>query len=303
MSESSGLVALNTGCSWPSRCIVRVVATAIIVVLVASPETTNADSQQYSVVARLDARSARLTPGEVVVRVGNMRVQATTIQASPEIPRNIAIVIDAGPNQANVLSRAKELATALVNELSDANTVFSIVRAGISPKTLAATVDRSIAIEHIREIGGDSGKRLNVIINDAIGSAIRQVSASPGLRIVIFIGEGNDGGSRLRYEQLRSLAESNQVAFFAALVADHSLRGAKSILRFGWNLQELTNDTGGIFLENPKTANAVHRLEDTVGRLRVITFEMPSGLSGRQKISVSSKRGIRLKAQEAVVIP
>jgi hypothetical protein len=303
MSKSSGQAAQDAGRCWPLGRIVGGVTTVIIIILVASPGTTNADEQQYSLVARLDAKSAGLTPGELIVRVGNMSVQAKAIQASPEIPRTIAIVIDAGPNQMNALAREKELAIALINKLSDSDTAFSIVRAGISSKTQEATLDRSNAIKQISEITGDSGKKTNVAIYDAIGSAIQQVSASAGLRIVIFIGEGNDGGSSLRYQQVRSLVESNQGAFFAALVADHSLRSAKSILQFGWNLQELTSDTVGIFLENQKTPKATRLLTESIQGLRLVTFEMPSVGPGRHKISISSKRSQRFKAQKAIVIP
>src|SRR5260370_29812490 len=265
--------------------------------------TTKADSQQCSVVVRIDAGNAGLTSSEIAVRIGNMSVPATAIKTSPDVLRNIAIVVDAGPDQAKVLSAEKDLAIALINELSDASTSFTIAGAGLSSKTQATTLDRSVAIEHIRVIAGENGEKRNVPIYDVIGSAIRQISLSPGLRVVIFIGEGNDGGSQMPYATLRSLVESNQIAFFAALVAGHSLRVAKSILRYGWNLQDLTSDTAGIFLENQKTPKATRRLSATVQGLRLIAFEMPSRQPGRYKVSVSALRGKRLRAQRAIVIP
>jgi hypothetical protein len=237
------------------------------------------------------------------MRIGNTSVQATAVQASPEIHRNIAIVMDAGADQANVLQKERELAIVLINELSDSSTSFTVASAGTSSKTQATTLDRSVAIEHIRDIAGDSGQKRNVAIYDAIGSVIRQISLDSGLRVVIFIGEGNDGGSRLRYAELRNLAESNQVAFFAALVADHSLRGAKSILRYGWNLQELTSDTAGILLENQKTPKASRQLRESVQGLRLIAFDTPPRQSGRYKLSVSARRGKKLRAQKAIVFP
>jgi hypothetical protein len=298
MSETSRPVALNTVHSRALRSIA-----VVVVVLVASPGTTKADSQLYSVVVRVDAKSAGLTSSEVVIRIGNTSVQATAVQASPEIHRNIAIVMDAGADQANVLQKEKDLAIVLINELSDSSTSFTVASAGTSSKTQATTLDRSVAIEHIRDIAGDSGQKRNVAIYDAIGSAIRQVSLDSCLRVVIFIGEGNDGGSRLRYAELRNLAESNQVAFFAALVADHSLRGAKSILRYGCNLQELTSDTAGILLENQKTPKASRQLRESVQGLRLIAFDTPPRQSGRYKLSVSARRGKKLRAQKAIVFP
>jgi hypothetical protein len=303
MSEGFGRAAAKAIRRWPSGRIVGVVTPVILIVLVASPGTTDANTQRYSVVARLDGNSARPTPGEVVLRIGSASVQVAAIEASPEIPRNIAIVIDAGPNQVNVLSREQELAVALINELADASTTFSVAKAGISSNTQAATLDRSVAIQQIREIKGDSGKKTEVAIYDALGSAIRQISLAPSLRVVIFIGEGNDGGSSLHYAELRRLAESNQIAFCAALVADHSLRGTKSILQYGWNLRALTSDTVGIFLENQKTSKATRQLGEGVQRLGLVTFEMPSRQSGRYKVSVSSKRIQRFKVQKAIVLP
>jgi hypothetical protein len=303
MSGSSRLVALNTGRSQHLHWVAGLAVATIFALLVPPTGTTSADNQQYSVVARVDAKSAGLIRNEIVVRVGNMRVPAAAIHASPDIPRHIAIVVDAGPNQANALLKEKKLAIALMDELSDASTSFSIIRAGISSKTEAATSDRSLATESIRGMAGDLGKNANIPVYDAIGSAIRQISLTPGLHIAIFIGEGNDGGSILRYTELRSLAESNQVAFFAVLVADHNLRGTKSILRYGWNLRELTSGTAGIFLENPKMQTATRRLRESVRGLRLVTFEMASSPSGRYKISVSSNRNQRFKSQKAIVIP
>jgi hypothetical protein len=303
MSRSSRLAAQNKRSPWFLRCVPRAFVAAIVTLPCALPSTTKADDRQYAIVARVGAKNAGLTLGEVVIKVGSASVRATAIKASPETPRNVAIVVDAGPDQGRVLSREKALAVALINELSDAGTSFTIARAAISPKTEEPTLDRRLAIEHIRDLAGDSGEKRNVAVYDALGSAIRQVSLIPGLGVIIFIGEGNDGGSSLRYAELRSLAESNHIACFAALIADHSLRGTKSILRYGWNLRELVGDTAGIFLENPKTPNATRRLSESVRRLRLIAFEIPFHPSGRYKISVSSFRGKGLLAQNSILIP
>jgi hypothetical protein len=302
MRHCCKLPAASTVRCWLLQGIARLVFLAAFPALVASM-TTEADDQQHSVVAGVDAKSAALTPGEVHVRVGNITVPATAIRATPEIPRNVAIVMDAGPDQSTVLSKEKELAVALINELSNSGTSFTIASAGALPKVQAPTPERSIAIGHIRDITADTGRKTNIPIYDAIGLTIQKVSATPGLRIVIFIGEGNDGASKLRYAELRNLAESNQIAFLAALVADHSLRGTKSILRYGWNLQELTSDTAGIFLENQKTPKAARRLTENIQSLRLIALDMPSRQPGRHKISVSTRQGKRLRAQKNMVVP
>jgi len=269
---------------------------------VPSLRAAKAHGRQYAVVARLDAKSARLTAGEIAVRVGDVNEPATTIKAIPDVPRSIGIVIDAGPDQSKVLAREKELAIALINEFSDGNTTFIVATSGSSSNSQAA-LDRYIVTERVRDIAAATGVKRNVPIYDPIGSVMRQVSIRHGLRMVIFIGEGNDGGSNMRYPELRSLAESNQIAIFAALVADHSLRGTKSILRYGWNLRELADDTAGIFLENEKTPKATRRLSGSIRALRLISFELPSLQPGRYKISASERQGKRLRAQKAIVIP
>lgn len=276
-------------------------AVLVSLVLAASRGDAKAHSQQYSIVARLDVNRAEPTAGEITVRIGNANVPATTIKANPDVPRRIAIVIDAGPDQTNVLGREKGLAIVLINEFSDTNTTFIIATCGTSSNPHTAS-DGSTATERVRDIVAATGVKRNVPIYDPIGSVMRQVSLGPGLRMVIFIGEGNDGGSKMRYSELRSLAELDHIAFFAALVADHSLRGTKSILRYGWNLRELANDTSGIFLENEKTPKATRRLSESIRGLRLITFEMPSLPSGNYKSSVSHQ-GKKLRAQRALVIP
>jgi len=303
MSRNSRLVAQNKRCPWFLRCVPRAFVATIVTLPCALPGTTKADDRRYAVVARVNAKSERLTLEEVVVTVGSASVPAKAIKASPEISRNIAIVVDAGPDQSKVLSREKDLAVALINELADGNTRFTIASAGISSKTQATTTDPSVASSDVRDISEDKGEKRNVPIYDAIGSVIRQISLTSDLRVIIFIGEGNDGGSKLGYADVLNLAESNQIAFCAALVADHSLRGTKSILRYGWNLREFVGDTAGIFLENPKTQNATRRLSESVRRLRLIIFEIPFHRSGRYKISVSSLRGKRLSAQKNILIP
>lgn len=303
MSAGPRLVALNTCRYGPWRCVTALIAAIICVAFLTPSRTTNAAGQEYGVVARTDAKSAALTSTEIIVRIGDVSVPKTAIKTNRDVPRDIAVVIDAGPDQAKVLSKEKDLAIALIHELSDGSTSFTIARAGSSKNTQTTTLDRFVAVENIRDIAGENGEKTNVLLYDAIGSAIRQVSLSPGLRVVVFIGEGNDGGSKMHYAELRRRAESNRIAFFAALVADHSLRGAKSILRYGWNLRELTDDTAGVFLENPKTPQAIRQLAESVRGLRLITFELPSGQPGRYKVSVSSRQGRRVCAQKAMVIP
>ena len=302
MRENSRPRALSFARSSSFRCVAAVTVANFFTIHIALTAMAKADRQQCTVVARVDAKSEALAPRDIAIKVENVSAPVTAIKASPEIPRNIAIVMDAGPDQATVLFKEKELAVALVNKLYDANTNFTVASVGTSSTLQPATLDRSVAIGHIREIKGDIGEKTNVPICDTIASAIRQISHSPGLRVLLFIGEGNDGGSRVSYTELRSLAESNHISVFAALLADHSLRGARSILRYGWNLQDLASDTAGLSLENQKAAKAARQISNGIRSLRLITFEMSSPPPGRCKISISLPRSKTLRTQKAITI-
>jgi hypothetical protein len=94
----------------------------------------------------------------------------------------------------------------------------------------------------------------------------------------------------LRYADIRNLAESNQIAFCATLIADDTLR-------------DLTGETTGVFLENPKTPKATRKLIESAREFRLVVFDSPSALSGRYRISVLTRRGKRLRAQKAIVVP
>jgi hypothetical protein len=64
----------------PLQCVAVVLAATLFVALVAAHGTTKADSQQYSVVVRIEAGNAGLTASEIAVRIGNMSVPATAIK-------------------------------------------------------------------------------------------------------------------------------------------------------------------------------------------------------------------------------
>ena len=93
MSGGSRPPALNMGRSLPSQCVIGVIVTITCFGSVTS-RAAKTDIQQYSVVARVGAKSAGLTSRDIIVRVGKVSVPATDIQSSPDVPRNIAIVMD-----------------------------------------------------------------------------------------------------------------------------------------------------------------------------------------------------------------
>ncbi len=128
---------------------------------------------------------------------------------------------------------------------------------------------------------------------------VSELSNLPGLRVLIVIAEGNDYGSTMGFKELRALVEARYVTCLVALVDDHPTRGSKSILRYGWSLRDLANDTAGTFVENSKNVGrTATRLGEMVASVRLITFEITGPLPGRHRVSVSSTSGLRLHAQK-----
>jgi bacterioferritin-associated ferredoxin len=101
----------------------------------------------------MTGRSRPVTPNTVRYRSFAMclcrglsdHLRRAAIETGPDVPRNVATVIDAGPDQAKVMSKERELAVAPINELSGASTTFTIDGAGILSKTKATRLDRSVA--------------------------------------------------------------------------------------------------------------------------------------------------------------
>ena len=133
---------------------------------------------------------------------------------------------------------------------------------------------------------------------------LRQLVSCPNCQeyeFLIVIAEGTDYGSTLGFKELRELVEPRYVTCFVALVDDHPTRGTKSLLRYGWSLQDLAHDTAGTFVENSKNAGrTATRLGGMVASLRLVTFEITGPPPGRHRVSVSSTSGLRLHTQKAI---
>jgi hypothetical protein len=219
------------------------------------------------------------------------------------MPLNVAFVIDAGPDQSQVLKKEKDLALAIVNALPAPVSNLLVVRAGYQHEVYPATADRAEATHLIQSLETEEGKKSGIPIFEAMAAAIGELSRLPGMRLLIIIAEGNDYGSSIGYKGLRDLVQARSVVCLVALVDDHPTRGTKSMLRYGWSLQDLANDTAGTFIENsrklPRTAT---RFAERIASFRLVTFEVTGLSSGRHRVSVSSRSGLRLHVQKAIFI-
>ena len=256
---------------------------------------------KQTIVVRVDRSDRKVLPSEVELKTEGQRVHALSVSDPSTIPVNVAIVIDAGPNQAAVLNREKNLAVSILNAISVPANKFLVVRAGYQCTTYPATSDKSEATRLVEALTTETGKKSEIPIYEAMASAIGELSKLPGIRVLIVIAEGNDDGSTMGFKALRALVEAQYVTCLVALVDDHPTRGSKSILRYGWSLQDLASDTAGAFVENSKKVErTATRFGGMVASLRLITFEITGPLPGRHRVSVSSTSRLRLHAQKAI---
>jgi hypothetical protein len=155
----------------------------------------------------------------------------------------------------------------------------------------------------LQALSTETGKKSQIPVYKAVALAIEELSLRPGIRVLMIIAEGNDSGSGISYKELRASAQAQHVAVMTVLVADHSARGSKAILRYGWDLQSLASDTGGIFLDNDRnTSRTLKRLTQTIRSLRLVTFEIDGVSLGRHRLHTSSNSVGRLHAQREVFI-
>jgi hypothetical protein len=264
-------------------------------------ETFGATGREYTVAARLLKGSDAAVPTDLVIKSEGRSARAS-FQNLNKTSMEVAIILDGGPSQAQVLDREKDLAISIVNGLSDRDANFMVGRVGLAGRLFPRTRDRTVVVRTIQEISGDTGKSTDVAIYDLLGAAIHEMTDGSAIRILIFIGGGKDLGSKSSYKELRNLAEANHVACFVLLVADRSHRGPKSMLSHGWFMRELADETAGIFLENEKTAKATEKVSENIRALRLVIFEMDYKEAGRHEIRLKSTPRLRIRVQKAVFV-
>jgi hypothetical protein len=155
----------------------------------------------------------------------------------------------------------------------------------------------------LQALSTETGKKSQIPIYKAVALAIEDLSLRPGIRVLMIIAEGNDSRSGISYKQLRASAQAQHVAVMTVLVADHSARGSKSSLRYGWDLRSLASDTGAIFLDNDRnTSRTLKRLTGAIRSLRLVSFEIDGVSLGRHRMHTSSNSVGRMHAQKEVFI-
>jgi hypothetical protein len=258
---------------------------------------------QHSIVLRTDLPNREIAPRDLGITADGRQGSIVSVVDASEIPLSIALVIDAGPDQFAALNREKLLASSLIAEFSDTTTEFIVIRAGYQATHIASSTVGSIALSSLQALSVETGHKSQIPIYKAVALAIEELSLRPGIRVLMILAEGNDSKSGIGYKQLRASAQAQHVAVLTVLVADHSARGSKSTLRYGWDLRSLAGDTAGAFVDNDRnTPRLVNRLAQTIHSLRLVTFELEGVSPGQHRMHTSSNSAGRLHAQKEVFI-
>ena len=256
---------------------------------------------QQTIVLRADSPNREIGPQDLGITAAGRRGSILSVMNPFEAPMSIALVVDAGPNQLAVLDREKEIASSLIAEFSNARTDFIVIRAGYQAKNIVTTSAGPVVMSSLQALRAETGKKSQIPIYKAVALAIEELSLRPGIRVLIIIAEGNDSRSGISYKQLRASAQKQHVPVMTVLVADHSARGRRSALLYGWDLRSLASDTGAIFLDNDRnTSRTLKRLTEAIRSLRLVTFEIDGLSQGHHRMHTSSNSVGRLHVQKEV---
>ncbi len=156
-----------------------------------SADVSRRDDLQHIIVLRADSPDRKIDPQDLGIAAEERRGSVLSVMDASEIPMNIALVIDAGPNQSEVLNREKETASSLVAEFADMKVEFIAIRAGHQATTIATTSSGPAIMSSIQAINTETGDKSQIPIFEAVALAIRQLSLHSGIRALMIIAEGN----------------------------------------------------------------------------------------------------------------
>ena len=214
-------------------------------------------------------------------------------------PKRFVIVLDANMHQRQVLALEKKTAELVLLRLANEKAQGAILSYGPQVHASGALTNdwKALAgftqsVEVDPDHSGDS-----ILTFDAVKHALEILDRESGTKALVLFAEGNDRGSSEGWKSLARLAESNNVACYVVLFANHTFYGAKAIRHYGWDLLELTAKTGGKFWEvgqsDQKAGRVVMEIESEIDSQKLIEVMTNSGTPGRfhsLRITVSGKR-------------
>ena len=175
-----------------------------------------------------------------------LRAQAP-VQADPGRPLSLGVVIDVRQQQREVIAFERQVVDALGSMLAAETTTGFVVSysdrvqvvedwsptAGLKDAALRLTVD------------GEDGRR-GAALNDALLNGLARLGSvgHEGRKVLVVIGEGNDGDSSTTFGDVLSAAKAGHVQCFALLVANHRSQVGR-VRQYGFDLYRLASATHG----------------------------------------------------------
>jgi hypothetical protein len=161
-------------------------------------------------------------------------------------PLQVVIVLDVNPNQHKVFALESALATGVLDRLNQRDAAVSLVTFGSQEPVLRiANAKPSNAIDTITNVNLEQSreKYFAVHLYRALDLALNQFKDDPRPKSLLIVAEGREDFGGKQFKQIVSRAHQLRVNCYVALVASHSLRGSKSILKYGFYLSDLARKT------------------------------------------------------------
>jgi hypothetical protein len=209
----------------------------------------------------------------VCIGAGTARAQSQAkIESGPKF--SIGVVVDTHRQQAAVLPFERRVVEALVGRLAGPDADGFVISYSNRIQTIADWSPlESWPIAAVPKISlddsGEGDATRGADLNDGLMAGVAKLSSSAtGLRRLIVIGEGNDGGSAAQFSQLLAAARAQHVQCFALLVANHRSQVGR-IREFGFDLFRLASGTHGKAYDVRTDPHLLDKaLEDVLKRLQ-----------------------------------
>ena len=187
-------------------------------------------------------------------------------QVSPS-SHELVVLVDIHPHQDKVLPVELALAEEVIHRLEQPGNMFSIIVFGSqTPVLVKSHVQAGEAITAIRTVTLEQTQETNFTVHlyGALNLAFDQFTDDARPKSLLVISEGNDDFVSKTFKQTASRAQQLRVACDVAMVADHPLRGSKSIQIYGFELRKLAGKTHGLYLEIGEQQKKLSRYADQV---------------------------------------
>ena len=185
----------------------------------------------------------------------------------------LVVLVDIHPHQDKVLPAELALAEEVIHRLEQPGNTFSIIVFGSqAPVLVKSHVQAGEAITAIRTVTLEQTQETNFTVHlyGALNLAFDQFTNDARPKSLLVISEGNDDFRGKTFKQTVSRAQQLRVACDVAMVADHPLRGSKSIQIYGFELRRLAGKTHGLYVEigeeQKKVSRSVDRLSESILR-------------------------------------